>query len=42
MPDIFGRNPEDYEVVRNRVREGTYDRALAKPTRRIRPAAQYH
>ena len=39
MPDIFGRNPEDYEVVRNRVREGTYDRALANNAR-IRPAAQ--
>ena len=39
MPDIFGRNPEDYEIVRHRVREGTYDRAL-ETNARMRPAAQ--
>ena len=39
MPDIFGRNPEDYEIVRNREREGTYARVL-ETNARMRPAAQ--
>ena len=42
MPDIFGKHPEDYSVLRARKENGTWDRYVATQATLRPPALGYH